>query len=311
MTPCCGSPAGATLLPTTQPYQYTPLIDKMPDFFNVKLNSITVGRTKLDIPASDFDTGYGTVLDSGTTFNYLPGRTYLVMRSAIERAVVQANMLQDHRWDASPGDVCYINGPADFKGLEKELPTFNLNLEGGAVLVWPPMRYLYYMSKGRYCLGIFDNGRDGFIVGALGSRNLLMRYEVADKRLGFAEADCTALGVAAATGKVRPCFCRNHAQHAGCGAGSARKAWLRMVATWRRRCSCTQRPWLPCRALCLPPPPSHTHTHSSWLMLTLTGLLPPLVRALHGCCPAAGRQPHSHHASSHSQTAPCNPLPSA
>jgi hypothetical protein len=233
----CALSTGATMLPTTKPYQYTPLVDKMPDFFNVKLESITVGRKKLDIPAADFDIGYGTVLDSGTTFNYLPTRTYLVMRYAIEQAMVKAKMLRDGGWSAGPGDVCYSNGPAEFKGLKEELPTFNLNLQGGAVLAWPPVRYLYYMSKGRYCLGVFDNSRDGFIVGALGSRNLLMRYEVAEKRLGFADADCASLGAAAATGEVRPCVDRRKSQQPGLGLSVQGCA---MAASSSRDCTDTQ-----------------------------------------------------------------------
>ncbi len=46
---------------------------------------------------------------------------------------------------------------------------------GGAALYLTPYRYLFIIKEGQYCLGIFDNGNAGTLVGGINVRNVLVQ----------------------------------------------------------------------------------------------------------------------------------------
>lgn len=60
----------------------------------------------------------------------------------------------------------------------------------------PPANYLFMHGKvtGAYCLGVFDNGSAGTLLGGLTFRNTLVLYDVGMERVGFREeVDCDSL----------------------------------------------------------------------------------------------------------------------
>lgn len=65
---------GDAPLPGGIDLQYTPLLRSIshPFYYNVKMLSVAVDGQLLPVSQSLFDQGYGTVLDSGTTFTYMP-----------------------------------------------------------------------------------------------------------------------------------------------------------------------------------------------------------------------------------------------
>lgn len=72
-------------------------------------------------------------------------------------------------------DVCWQGGPTDVTQLSTFFPTLDMVFEGGAVLSMEPLQYLFVTSRGSYCLGVFDNGRQGALLGGISVRNVLVQ----------------------------------------------------------------------------------------------------------------------------------------
>jgi hypothetical protein len=182
--------------------------------------------------SSSLNVGYGTVFDSGTTFLYLPTPAFEAFKAAALKAAEAAGLEPRPGPDPEFADVCWSlraggalggggGGPAAaterlMRALESgpsRLPHAELRFAGGARLDLGPRRYLWRDDagdgggggggdggggEGRVCLGVFENGREGTLVGAVATRGAFLQYDVARRRLGFADADCGALGAAAA-----------------------------------------------------------------------------------------------------------------
>jgi hypothetical protein len=51
-------------------------------------------------------------------------------------------------------------------------------LAGGASFKLTPQRYLFMVGRGEYCLGMFDNGWQGTLLGGILVRNVLVQVRV-------------------------------------------------------------------------------------------------------------------------------------
>lgn len=87
-------------------------------------------------------------------------------------------------------DVCWTGVPDSYAALVGVFPDVALALGGGATLRLTPVRYLFRVDKGAYCLGVFDNRYDGTLLGATGMRHLLVTFDHRNRRVGFRDADC-------------------------------------------------------------------------------------------------------------------------
>ncbi|KIZ07939.1 hypothetical protein MNEG_0012 [Monoraphidium neglectum] len=202
---CFGFPAGGTLLlgdvglpPSVGPLSFTPLLASPTPYYVVRLEQLSIGGASLNLEPAIFAKGYGTVLDSGTTFSYLPTAAFAAFTAALDAAIVGRGMRKGSGPDPAYPDVCYSGAPEKFEDAAKMFPTASLRFAGGAVLSLPPHRYLFLMGRGEYCLGVFDNGQSGTLIGGIAVRNALVLYDLERQRIGFAEADCPNLGSAVA-----------------------------------------------------------------------------------------------------------------
>jgi hypothetical protein len=50
-----------------------------------------------------------------------------------------------------------------------------LSPPGGASFALTPQRYLFMAGRGEYCLGVFDNGWQGTLLGGIIMRNVLVQ----------------------------------------------------------------------------------------------------------------------------------------
>ncbi|RMZ55410.1 hypothetical protein APUTEX25_003534 [Auxenochlorella protothecoides] len=66
----------------------------------------------------------------------------------------------------------------------------------GVRLTLHPLNYLFVhtFGTGKYCVGIFDNGNSGTLLGGIVFRNVLVHYDVSSDRVGFGLTECAALG---------------------------------------------------------------------------------------------------------------------
>ena len=144
------------------------------------------------------------VLDSGTTFSYMPTRIFEAFAAAVSDHAVGRGLYTVPGPDPNFEDICFGGAGRhdDLDALESVFPKVMLTFEGGADLELAPLQYLFVhtFDSGKYCLGMFDNGEDeGFLLGGITFRNVLVTYDLENKRIGFGEASCRELGL-----KYRP-----------------------------------------------------------------------------------------------------------
>ena len=176
---------------------YSPLVSGT-SFYKLSLRAVRLGG--VDIAASapspaavsdSYGHGMGTVLDSGTTFIFLP----TLARNAF-MALLDAGLPAGTSHVAGPGalpDVCFQVAGASTSSLGAFFPNVTLELEG-AQLTLPPANYLFAWGDAKpdaFCLGVFDHGDSGVLLGAIAVRDVLVTYDRAQQRIGFRTANCT------------------------------------------------------------------------------------------------------------------------
>lgn len=57
-------------------------------YYNLNLSEIWVQGIRLELESSIFNGKFGTVLDSGTTYAYLPDRAFEAFRDAVRLSVI-------------------------------------------------------------------------------------------------------------------------------------------------------------------------------------------------------------------------------
>lgn len=55
-------------------------------YYNVDVEGLSVAGQRLNLATSMFNEGYGSVLDSGTTFTYLPSPAFRAVKQAVSHA---------------------------------------------------------------------------------------------------------------------------------------------------------------------------------------------------------------------------------
>eukprot|EP00878_Enallax_costatus_P016920 GHUV01017762.1.p1 GENE.GHUV01017762.1~~GHUV01017762.1.p1 ORF type:complete len:346 (+),score=38.40 GHUV01017762.1:399-1436(+) len=120
---CFGFPTGGAMLlgdapvPSNPQYSWTRFSSSnFGDFYSVDVDQITFGNKTLDIPSYAFDTGYKTVLDSGTTFIYLVTPAYRQFAAAVAAAAAAAGLRET---TDDYGDFCWSGAGPDFVDLDR------------------------------------------------------------------------------------------------------------------------------------------------------------------------------------------------
>lgn len=195
--------------------QYTPLIPSPmhPSYYVVDTVQWRLGN---NIVAGENDFrghAYGTVLDSGTTFTYLPTAVFGSFKNILDQHITENNKLQKIPGPDPdfPEDVCYgpiVVGLDDDSSLTSAptqqtlsdfFPNLTLTFQGGLELMLPPANYLFIHSDAQpntFCVGVMDNGSAGTLVGGITTRNVLVEYDMSGDgpgKVGLAVADCEAM----------------------------------------------------------------------------------------------------------------------
>lgn len=162
-------------------------------YYNIELKGMNVLGKKLDLNPSVFDGKHGTVLDSGTTFAYLPKEAFFAFRDAVMN---QISLKQIPGPDPNYRDICFSGAGSDVPQLSKYFPHVDMVFGNGQKLQLSPENYLFRHSKvhGAYCLGVFQNGNDPTtLLGGIVARNTLVTYDRRNERIGFWKTNCSEL----------------------------------------------------------------------------------------------------------------------
>jgi len=141
-----------------------------------------------------FDTQEGTILDSGTTFAYLPHAAFTAIKSAIVKELNSPTQIPGV--DPAFQDVCYSGFESDASKLSNVFPNIHMVFGKKQELLISPENYLFRHSKvhGAYCLGIFASNNDKMtILGGILVRNTLVTYDRKNNRIGFWKTNCSEL----------------------------------------------------------------------------------------------------------------------
>ncbi|KAL7193333.1 hypothetical protein ACSBR2_025024 [Camellia fascicularis] len=163
-------------------------------YYNIELKEMHVAGKKLSLNPSVFDGKYGTVLDSGTTYAYLPEAAFQAFKDAIMKELHSLKQIRGP--DPNYNDICFSGARSDVSQLSKTFPIVDMVFGNGQKLSLSPENYLFRHSKahGAYCLGIFQNGKDPTtLLGGIVVRNTLVMYDREHEKIGFWKTNCSEL----------------------------------------------------------------------------------------------------------------------
>nr|XP_016451006.1 PREDICTED: aspartic proteinase-like protein 2 isoform X2 [Nicotiana tabacum] len=163
-------------------------------YYNIELKEIHVAGKALNLNPQTFDGKHGTVLDSGTTYAYLPEAAFVAFKSAVMKELHSLREIEGP--DPNYKDICFSGAGSDISELSKSFPPIDMVFSNGKKLSLTPENYLFRHSKvrGAYCLGIFQNGKDPTtLLGGIVVRNTLVTYDRENERIGFWKTNCSEL----------------------------------------------------------------------------------------------------------------------
>ncbi|CAN1191218.1 Aspartic proteinase 36 [Linum perenne] len=163
-------------------------------YYNIDLKEIHVAGKKLQLDTKVFDGKHGTVLDSGTTYAYLPETAYNAFKDAIVKELHSLKQIQGP--DPNYNDICFSGATSDPLELSHFFPKVEFVFDKQQKYQLSPENYLFRHSrvKGAYCLGVFPNGKDPTtLLGGIVTRNTLVVYDRENVKVGFWKTNCSEL----------------------------------------------------------------------------------------------------------------------
>ncbi|KAM3290531.1 aspartic proteinase 36 isoform X1 [Capsicum chacoense] len=163
-------------------------------FYNIELKEIHVAGKPLKINPRVFGGKHGTILDSGTTYAYLPEAAFIAFKSSVMKELHSLKQIKGP--DPSFNDICFSGAGSDVSQLAKNFPHVDMVFSDGKKLTLSPENYLFkhFKVRGAYCLGIFPNGKNPTsLLGGIVVRNTLVTYDRENERIGFWKTNCSEL----------------------------------------------------------------------------------------------------------------------
>lgn len=162
-------------------------------YYNLGLQQVLMAGTPLPLDQGIFDSNFGTVLDSGTTYAYFPDKAFKAFTTALSQHVKLHRVAGP---DSHYPDICYEGAGSDLSKLSEYFPEVQLKFGDGKIVSLAPENYLFKHLKvpGSYCLGIFSNGKDSAtLLGGIVVRNMLVTYDRVNQQIGFWRTNCSDL----------------------------------------------------------------------------------------------------------------------
>ncbi|KAH7524680.1 hypothetical protein FEM48_Zijuj06G0145300 [Ziziphus jujuba var. spinosa] len=110
-------------------------------YYNIELKEIHVAGKPLKLSPKVFDQRHGTVLDSGTTYAYLPEEAFLAFKDALIKKIHFLKRV--HGPDPSYNDICFSGAGRDVTQLSKIFPEVDMVFNNGQKWSLSPENYLF------------------------------------------------------------------------------------------------------------------------------------------------------------------------
>ncbi|KAG1362080.1 putative Haloacid dehalogenase-like hydrolase domain-containing protein Sgpp [Cocos nucifera] len=159
--------------------------DRSP-YYNIELKELHVSGKPLHLNSRIFDRKHGTILDSGTTYAYLPEDAFKAFRDAIMSKV---HLKQIPGPDPKYKDICFSGAGSDASQLSKIFPEVDMVFGNGQKLSLSPENYLFQLTSMNSLFPLIANeALKGIVV-----RNTLVSYDRQNQRVGFWKTNCSEL----------------------------------------------------------------------------------------------------------------------
>jgi hypothetical protein len=157
------------------PSEITYLPMQLSSYYAISLETFKVGGQKI----GGSKTAFGrTIVDSGTTYTYLPPKIYSSLRTAITTAC------NGNKCGSPSGRNCWRTD--SLTGF----PTIGV-VVSGVETNWFPKSYLFRKGHGNmWCFGFEDNRMTETVLGATWMLHHDVNFDLESKRLGVVDATC-------------------------------------------------------------------------------------------------------------------------
>ena len=154
--------------------------------YNIDLRDIRIGGTSIGNFASNYRS---TIVDSGTTFMYLPPAAYRKVRDYFRTHCSWGDCAPRVVQGEYSDDYCFRMSVAELDSLTP----MSLHMSNGVEVNFGPRQYAYELRQGVWCLSVLNNEHNGAVIGAVNMRNHEVIFDRAHRRLAFAPSDCGAM----------------------------------------------------------------------------------------------------------------------
>jgi hypothetical protein len=159
-------------------------------FYVVNVQGWALAGTQLD--AGGMNSPH-TIVDSGTTFTYVPTGAFHSLLAAIDAFCAQAGKCRGSPRAVASESKCY----AIDDGALATFPSATIVLAGdagaGDVTVTIAPEHLFVnmgWDNGAYCLAVYDNGNGGGVIGGNAMMGHDVVFDLEATRIGFADSTC-------------------------------------------------------------------------------------------------------------------------
>jgi len=168
--------------------RFVPLLPSRANWYVVDVTGVRVGDVKMTGGTAAFNTGKGTIVDSGTTGTYLPRRVAEQFKTAFDSATGM-EFAGGKQYTLSGAQVSAL--PAVYFDLNKGED------QGGVTVAMPASHYLDEVRPGTYRMRLYATESDGAILGANTMLDHDVIFDEENNRMGWVEADCHTPAVTA------------------------------------------------------------------------------------------------------------------
>eukprot|EP00253_Pinus_taeda_P003940 PITA_03940 len=155
-----------------------------PTIYFVNLMGISVGDTRISVPATNIGSGEGTILHSGTAITYLVDSVYMALTDAFQGQLPNLQPIPINELD-----TCY-----DFSSSSSsvDILTITLHLDNNVDFLLPNENVRLKVESGLSC-SAFSRTNSRSIIGNAQQRNWRVVFDVPNSQVGFAREQCAAL----------------------------------------------------------------------------------------------------------------------
>ena len=170
----------------------TPLTGETSTFYETKARRWSLGDVELDGSMN-----MATIIDSGTTFTYVPTAMHRAFADSLETAATRAGLEPVDGADPQYEDVCYGGGftlTEDTVG--QFFPSLTIDYGDDGSIELGPENYLFAHETNAhaFCLGVFvGSSWNKILLGQITMRDTLVTFDVGAHRVNMTTLNCRAL----------------------------------------------------------------------------------------------------------------------